>query len=88
MAGPDTVMSVIYRCAMKLHPADRLAIGDGLHGGICLRCAAFLQGLSEPIDAGTRTRFGSDIGIAARLSSRIARPLEHAPGANTRLILR
>jgi hypothetical protein len=50
-------MGVIYRCAIKLYPADRLAIGDGVRGDICLCGAA---GLREAIDAGIRTRFGCD----------------------------
>ena len=69
-SGPDTVMGVIYRCAIKLRRADRLTIGDGLRGDSCLRCAA---GLREAIDAGIHTRFGCDDRHCQRASDRPSR---------------
>ena len=76
-SGPDTVMGVIYRCAIKLRRADRLTIGDGLRGDSCLRCAA---GLREAIDAGIRTRIDGHEGDHQRASDR---PVRIAPRWST-----
>jgi hypothetical protein len=62
-------MGVIYRCAIKLHRADRLAIGDGLRGDSCLRCAA---GLREPSPRGSTRVLVATIGIASALLSAVA----------------